>query len=392
MNNKKKAVLVIIIVIIAGGGVGGFLAWYYLTNQNVPACTTLTPFSAYPVNMTKIQSITPLGNLNPPAHTYPTDHMYFYPNATAYPNGFEVFAPGNMTITLLSRVNYNPPQTLNITDDYSIDFVVCRELTARFGHVINLSAQLWNKIGTFGSSGDKVQTWEVAGRHYTSYAKSVSIPVTPGMLLGIAGIGGAMDFWLKDTRVTLSWVNHDWPSEFQNTVAALDYFTPALKAKMVTYLRDYLGNPVVPANYTGKIDWDVAGTVRGIWVRGDYTPGQIRAEDIGLSLVYSNYNASKGAISIGIAGNSTWDQNVYTFTPLHTGFANRAFADVTPDGNIYYYFCEQFGTPGSYTKVILLKMDDASHVRLQFVNNGLTPLPADPRSFWCQSASVVYDR
>jgi hypothetical protein len=395
MERKKLKTIVVLAIIAGAAGTGGFLAWYFLTGQNIPACTTATPFTAYPANMTRIRTITPLGNLNPPGHTFPTDHMYF--NSLNSSEGFQVFAPGDITITRLGRVNYNPPQVLNITDDYTIEFRVCRELTGKFGHVNDLSQLLWSKISPFGSAGDQVQTWTVASRIYTAYQKDVNIAVTAGDLLGIAGIGGGYDFWLKDTRVTLLWVNQDWSREFQNTVSPLDYFTPSLKAVMDTYLRYWDLTHVVPANYSGKVDFDVAGTAQGIWVRGDYSPsGSTRAEDIGLALVYSNFNASKAAISIGIAGASSgtyaWDENAYTFTPAHSGYGNRDFDEVTPGGSIYYYFCEQFGSPGAFTKAILLKMDDTSHVRVQFVDNGGVPLPADPTVNWSAPASVVYFR
>jgi hypothetical protein len=215
MDRKKANTLIVLIIIGGAAGTGGFLAWYFLTGQNYPACTTATPFTAFPVDMARIKSIAPLGNLNPPGHTFPTDHMYFYKNDSL--TDFQVFAPGNITITRLATVHYDPPQG-GISDDYTIEFRVCRELSGKFGHVNNLSALLWGKISPFGSAGDQVQTWTVAGRTYTSYQKSVSFSVAAGDLLGTAGLGGGYDFWLKDTRVTMTWVNQAWPREFQNTV------------------------------------------------------------------------------------------------------------------------------------------------------------------------------
>ena len=39
-------------------------------------------FRASPIEQSTIRWITPLGNLNPPDHTLPTDHIYFYFAAT----------------------------------------------------------------------------------------------------------------------------------------------------------------------------------------------------------------------------------------------------------------------------------------------------------------------
>ncbi|MHA1410328.1 MAG: hypothetical protein ACTSQY_08510, partial [Candidatus Odinarchaeia archaeon] len=300
-----------------------------------------------------------------------------------------IFAPGNITITVLAKVEYGSPIN-NISEDYTVEFDVCRSVWGRFGHVNNLSSYLWELIGGFGAEyGDSVYTWQVAGNDYTSYRKAVSISVSAGQLLGVAGQGGGFDFWLKDNRVQLSWVNTEWTGEFQYTVCPLNYFTDGLKTAMEAKLTQWDGSPVYPAGYCGKIDFDVAGTAQGIWTRSDYVD---RAEDYGLSLVYSNFNASKGAISIGLAGNSSWDSAVYTFNPAGDGYRNRVFDEVTNDGHIYYYFCDEFETGSGYTKVILLKMTGDRSIRLQFIDNGGSVLPDDPTSFWDESESILYVR
>src|SRR5204863_52360 len=60
-------------------------------------------FHASPIAPETIRFITPLGNLNPPAHTTPTDHVYFYfanPDAGEQPAArrTSVFAPAAGTI------------------------------------------------------------------------------------------------------------------------------------------------------------------------------------------------------------------------------------------------------------------------------------------------------
>ncbi|MHA1323521.1 MAG: hypothetical protein ACTSRL_12050, partial [Candidatus Helarchaeota archaeon] len=331
----------------------------------------------------------PLGNLNPPGHTFPTDHMYFFTDMNMYPEGFAIYAPGDIIINLISKVEYSNP-IANITEDYTIEFDACRDVYGRFGHINNLSDYLWNIIGNFGVEyGDNVYSWNVAGDTFTAYQKHLNLIVLAGQELGVSGWGGGFDFWLKDSRVTLSWVNTDWTQEFQHTVCPLDYFTDSLKSAMLAKLMDWSGTPVYPANYCGKIDYDVPNTAQGIWTKHDYIN---RAEDYGLSLVYSNFNASKGAISIGQAGNSSWDSHVYTFNPMEDGYCNRVFNEVTNDGHIYYYFCSEFYSGTNYTKVILIKMISDRQLRLQFIDYGGVPLPNDPTPFWNESKSILYIR
>ncbi len=375
------------VLIVAVSGCGGQLATRLESRDNQASPLT-TPFTAYPVDLSRIKSITPLGNLNPPGHTFPTDHMYFYGHDG---QEFEIYAPGNITLTRLKTVKYLPPQS-GVSEDYSIEFIVNRQLRGKLGHVNRLSAPLLRAIGAVSAEGDEAETWEVAGRTYKSWSKTVNLPMRAGALLGVAGLGGGCDFWLKDTRISLSFVNQDWSREFQNTACPLAYFSPDLKRVLEGYLKDYAGNSVVPAGFCGKIDFDIPGTAQGIWVRPDYRPGRNRAEDIGLALVYDNFNASKGAISIGMAGDYTWDESVYAFTPTHSGYANRAFGEVKPDGNLYYYLLDPFGPANDSTKAVLIRMDDANHLRLQFVSTDQAPSPADPRAQWSTPASILYVR
>jgi hypothetical protein len=303
--------------------------------------------------------------------------------------GFEIFAPGNLILTRLIKVEYDPPQGL-ISEDYSIEFSVCRNVWGKFGHVNNLSTYLLEQVGGFGPEyGDEIYTYQIAGRNYTNYRKDVNLAITAGQLLGMAGQGGGYDFWLKDDRVELTWINQEWTREFQYTVCPLDYFNASLKSALQAKLKDWSGKPVYPPNYGGKIDFDVANTVQGIWTKEDFVN---RAEDYGLALVYSNFNTSVGAISIGLAGNSSWDSRVYSFDPAEDGFENRVFNEVTSDGNVYYYFCNEFRSGMNYYKVILLKLTADRELRLQFIDNGGIPLPNDPRPLWNELNSIKYIR
>src|SRR5438552_340072 len=63
-------------------------------------------FRTSPIAQSAILWITPLGNLNPPSHTLPTDHIYFYfanPDAGESPiaRRTEFMAPGDGTVTTI---------------------------------------------------------------------------------------------------------------------------------------------------------------------------------------------------------------------------------------------------------------------------------------------------
>ncbi len=348
----------------------------------------ITLLHIYQLNWKKSRQL-PTWKLKSPRHTFPTDHMYFYANTSAYPDGFEIFAPGNLTITTLQLIQYGPPEAITY-EDYSIEFSVCEHVYGKFGHVNNLSAFILDKIEGFGEEyGDDVNTWEVAGDLYSSFNKRIILPVNAGQVLGRAGIVGGYDFWLKDDRVILEWVNQDWTNEYQNTVCPLDYFNATLKSEMEAKLLRWGGIPVEPAGYSGQIEFDVPDHAQGIWVREDWSN---RAEDNGLALVYNNFNASEGAISVGLAGNSSWDSRVYYFHPAGSGFRNRNFSQVSNDGNVYYYFSEYFKSGSIYTKVVLLKMTGSREILLHFIDYGTGEVPSDPSSLFNASEAIKYVR
>ena len=387
---KRNIIIVVVVSVVIILGLSSFFVYFFIVNPALFIKCQDQPFTEYPVEMSRLKTITPLGNLNPPGHTYPTDHMYFSCDNMLYPDGFEIYSPGAIIINKISKVEYNPAQVMGVTEDFTIDFAVCSKIDGRFGHVNNISTFLSDRTGEFGEEfGDTVSVYEIDGRIYTDYEKRVNIKVPAGQLLGRAGISGGYDFWLKDTRVNLVWVNTDISQYFQHTVCPLDYFTTDLKTNMTAKLVNWDGSPVFPTGYCGKIDFDVPNTAQGIWQRDDWV--NENAQEGGLALVYSNFNASEGAISIGNADNSTWDKQVYLFNPATSGFMNRQFDQVTNDGNIYYYFCYGFESGSIFYKVILVKMTNNQELMFQFIDSG-SPIPVDPTSLFDVAKTVTYNR
>ncbi|MHA1838504.1 MAG: hypothetical protein ACTSYO_00890 [Candidatus Ranarchaeia archaeon] len=396
MDRKRKGVLVANLVVILGAA--GFFVFSQTVGPSfsVGPCTSSVFFTALPANLSKVKNIVPLGNLNPPSHTYPTDHMYFYSDNDM---GFEVFAPGDILITQISEVTYSNYSIRSYSSDYTIDFQVCTYVSGRFGHINNISADIWSLIGRFGEAyGDIVDSWQVADDNVTAYRKHLMLRGSSGSLLGIAGVsGGALDFWLKDQRVSLDFVNPDHTREYQYTVCPLQFFTLDLRDQMSAKLGDWMGNPVYPnASYCGRVAFDVYGAAQGIWTvewHEEYT--SLRPEDMGLALVYSNFNASMGTISVG-AIHKGWDSQVYYFNPSDTGVRNRVFNEVTADGTVYWYqfYDNTFWPPSKIVedKCILLKMINDTALMIQFIDNKGDPIYGDPTALWNESETVLFVR
>src|SRR5262245_40907679 len=70
------------------------------TGAGVAAGTPV--FSQSPIGVSQISTLVPIGNLNPPDHTLPTNHSYFFHQSIA---NAEVFAPAGGTVTDISHGN-----------------------------------------------------------------------------------------------------------------------------------------------------------------------------------------------------------------------------------------------------------------------------------------------
>ncbi len=62
-------------------------------------CGTAPMLTVSPIDIASIRDLTPLGNLNPPAHTHPTDHLYFYATFTGTRVPIPILSPGDVVVS-----------------------------------------------------------------------------------------------------------------------------------------------------------------------------------------------------------------------------------------------------------------------------------------------------
>jgi len=210
-------------------------------------------FSVSPIDVAEIRWITPLGNLNPPAHALPTDHIYFY---FAHPDRGEqpaarrtpFLAPGNGTVldtfTSASIPDVKVFIRVNPTMTYYVDHLIPDAPLAR---------------GT---------------------------PVTAGQRLGTTGTAFAIDLGVVNNGLTLGFVN---PSRYAqgdslHADAPLKYFEEPLRSTLYAAVQR-LGD-----DKDGKIDFDVAGRLSGNWFA--------QSGPATLAFAYDTYDPSRVRISV----------------------------------------------------------------------------------------------
>lgn len=338
-------------------------------------------FNHSPLALGDFDSIVPLGNLAPPSHTFPTNHLYFqlrrsepgnYRSLTA---DVPVYSPGRIWITSVSSSEHLSASVPYI--DYSLRFSPCRQFQGYYIHVQSLNETLLEQIGKFNENN--CNTYETGGDTYRNCSKyDLSIVVQSGDIIGRAGGQegqSALDFGAYDTRVPpLQYANpsvyqpHPKGFGFMQIVCAIDYYSDDLRSDLLSRFGGW-GNEVRTSEpICGEVEQDEPGTAQGKWyLKGAKIPFP---EDPHIALVHDNVNPQIGAFSIG---NSLPDleSGIYYFQPENEDLINRDFNQVRPNGNLYCY--ESLSSIGDnpsnpLQKIILVQLTSEIVIRIEARN------------------------
>jgi hypothetical protein len=169
--------------------------------------------------------------------------------------------------------------------------------------------------------------------------------VSPSTILGEVGdLQGNFDLGAFDYRTQLSYAN-PWRygnpeaeglqrSRSLSIICPIELFDEETKSR----LYEKVFRTVDPI--CGEVMQDIGGTLQGNWFQGESDPRNPASWDGQLAFVHDNNDPSKLVISIG--GFFT-DSGKWEFMPLTSGYTNRRFSDVRPDGNIYCYSSAESG-------------------------------------------------
>jgi hypothetical protein len=316
-------------------------------------------FTALPIAPSQISGWVPLGNLNPPAHTFPTDHQYIY--LTGFSAGtvqpVPLYAPGDVTILSAKVTRYVPPGL--VPEDYAVTFAPCAQVSAEFGHVRTIEPALLAQIGPMDQS---CQSYSPnPGLNVTQcYSKAVKVAVKSGAVIGTSA---GLDLSLFDSRIpALTFANAArWQANPNgidrfHTVPMSDYYAEPAKSVVQALLGSYDGKvkrTVPPVG--GTIASDVVGTLQGAW----FNPAQPTfPESPHLAIVPFNVDPSRIHLSMGISQPGFLSNEYYVSTASGAN-VNRHPAQVTPGAQIWCYeFENQYG-------IALLQLSDATTLKFE---------------------------
>jgi len=318
-------------------------------------------FTEYPVDLSLINFINPLGNLGPPAHVHPTPHTYWFFDGYGCVNNNSapaapVYAVGRIWVTRVWRQTKDwYDQSIEDNNDYDLEFRACAEVAGYYNHLSKINERILSQV-EFGNCEVNQQDSYTATYCYAE----TNIEFQAGEKIGEAGglpVGNSFDIGLRDFRnAPFPFLNDRNMRNSFYTVCPLDYFT-ADKAQV---LKAMLGDGAdctgvsAPGN-CGSIFYDVPGTLSGRWfLQGMGSKGP--EWNSGLSLARDDVEPEKYVVSIGevlpgMAAGKFW------FLPREEGLINRRFSEISADGNRYCFECTRWYTGEQTSFVVQLSAD-----------------------------------
>ena len=351
-------------------------------NPEFPPCSSEPIFTVSPLDVNSIAGIIPLGNLNPPSHTFPTDHIYFHltrQEGADGPDAATFYSPGDLTVTMIAASEH---VKAGFTD-YTVFLKPCDDITVMFYHVTSLSKDVFGD--TSASAGWKLDSeYSTGGEIYRQWSKNSRIEVKAGDILGTAGGNPgqwALDLGVYDTRYFPSTVANPkrWEqNRYRHAVCPWDFYEkgPVLDQLLALVEREEVEGEEMPCS---AVLQDMPGTAQGVW----FLSGTIEThpEDPHLALVRSNLRPSKAVLSVGNAI-ANLASHTYEFLPENSGRLNRDFPDISPDGQIYGFRVERFDG------IIIVQMPDAETLWLE----PLARATSDPASWEFTGSKTVFER
>src|SRR4051812_9379080 len=289
-----------------------------------PGFSTAGVFTASPMALSAISFVTPLGNLNPPIHVYPTDHIYLIPvSSVAGANPIAAAAAG----TVINM--YQPSGT-----DWKIMIKVDRSFYYYYDHVTPASGV------------------------------STGSAVTAGQIIGTnSGNASAVDFGLYNfNNPPLAGIlNACVLRGVAQVDAPLKYFAGALQSSL--YAKVSVSGA---ATKDGRIDYDESGKLVGNWVITGKNPQSSPADDLAFT-----YNVSSHALRVSagssLSGGGSW--------AVQTGAPD--FATITQaSGQVNYRLYPTIGgdssPPGTEFGVLAVQVISATRIKVEVFPGNLT--------------------
>ncbi|MHB1313403.1 MAG: hypothetical protein ACYC3L_15405 [Gemmatimonadaceae bacterium] len=348
-------------------------------------CSASTrPFTVSPLPVEAISGWVPLGNLNPPGHTFPTDHQYIYLTSAAGGSPAPLVAPGDLYVTQAKSTRYSTGTT---AEDYAVTFTPCQQVLGEFGHVRTLTPALAQALGPFDLS---CNSYSPDGSLTVTqcYSRVTAIRLKAGDPMGTSA---GLDFTLTDTRTPAGQFanNARWTADrgsaLQHVVPASDYFDEPVRSRVRALLGRFDGRikrTIEPLG--GTIYSDIPGTAEGAWIKSG---SPTYPESPHLAIVPDNVQPDLIAFSVGLS-QAGLASGAFQVQPLANGTIDRAPGQVVPGSTIYCYDLRYF-VGNAPVATLLLQLVDANTLKVEAHADGSACAAQQARAFTASAVTYV---
>ena len=339
------------------------------TNSKYPSCPeNLSGILTYPLMEPKyISGLIPLGNINPPGHTSPVDHIYF---ATDYDGRIPLYAPADAWITSIIAILQQDNTGNYTTTGYVVQYTVCKGLVLDFASYTDIIQPIKNILDKQKPEchyGIVKPGHEGGAEGQCNY--QINYPVKSGEEIGWVqrykrenDYDLPFEIWAADyNKLPPSQTNWDYydDNRYAHIICPFDLYSNDLKNEYGSKFGVWKEN-IIKDNITGEItkddsqrhfvarnglpicgqvDQDIVGTIQGTWFGGK--PGDKGIEFAGkvIAFLHNNIDVNQGEVSIG-GDLAEGKAATIFFTPMHAGTIDREPSEIKNDGKIYCYNAE----------------------------------------------------
>lgn len=326
-----------------------------------------------------ISQLTPLGNINPPGHTSPVDHIYF---ATDFRGKIPLFAPADATITNVTEILQANSSGKYLPQGFVLTYVVCDGLVLDFASYTDVIQPIRDELSkqTPSCNYGIVKPGHIGGPE-GQCGYQISYKVKSGEEIGwVQAVkrGDSYDLpfeiWAANynvpARSDVNW-NYYNDNRYAHSMCLFDLYAGDLKKAF------YSKFPRTIEPICGQVNQDVVGRIQGMWYGGDSSEKDLEFQGKGLAFLHNNIDPTQGEISIG--GNFTKQAGVIMFKPTHSGNIDREPSEVKSDGKIYCYNSGQGGW--SIDGKVLVQLVDDHHMRVEHLAGSCGSVETFQRAF-----------
>ena len=293
---------------------------------------------AYPLTLSALSAIVPIGGLNPPAHVYPTEFSYLVPtNPAAGVN--KLLAPASGRVVRL----YQPDDmgwTVVVQVDTSF-FYYFGQITPLANITVGSQMQVGQWLGT--NSG-----------------------LAPNVAFGVYNFNKTSNIGILNTCLARTLKYTDSPFK---------YFAGPTQQALYDKVKVKGG-----ATKDGRIDYDESGKLVGNWVLAGGPPTS--EQDKALAFVY---NVCHHALRISI-GSRLAGGGVFAVQPGATDFALITQAGGQTNYRLFPTGVADAGPPGAEIGVLAVQLISGTRIQVEFFPGILTSAPT------FTGGALLYDR